>query len=71
MILQTDPLLLSQAMEWCEHRSPDGKPYYFNVKTSSSVWEKPQALKDYDGVYSIKIFFYWRTQILNNCVANS
>lgn len=44
----TDPVLLSQAMEWCEYRSPDGKPYYFNVKSSSSVWEKPQALRDYE-----------------------
>ena len=49
LIFQTDPILLSQAMEWCEYRSPDGKPYYFNVKSSSSVWEKPQALRDYEG----------------------
>lgn len=53
-------------MEWCEYRSPDGKPYYFNVKSSSSVWEKPQALKDYEGMCSryyldffvLKLYFF-------------
>lgn len=49
LCVQTDPVILSQAMEWCEYRSPDGKPYYFNVKSNSSVWEKPQILKDYEG----------------------
>ena len=44
-------------MEWCEYRSPDGKPYYFNVKSSSSVWEKPQALKDYDGNINPHLLF--------------
>ncbi len=48
-LFQTDPVILSQAMEWCQYRSPEGKPYFFNVKTSASVWEKPQILKDYEG----------------------
>jgi len=44
----TDVAIVTQAMEWCEYRSPEGKPYYFNLKSSSSVWEKPQILKDYE-----------------------
>ena len=45
--------MTAPAMEWCEYRSPEGKPYYFNLKTSQSVWEKPQGLKDYDGKVSL------------------
>jgi len=44
----TDATIIAQAMEWCEYRSPEGKAYYFNLKSSSSVWEKPQILKDYE-----------------------
>jgi len=53
--VKVDPALTAPAMEWCEYRSPEGKPYYFNLKTSQSVWEKPQVLKDYDG----KVSFSW------------
>ena len=43
-------------MEWCEYRSPEGKPYYFNLKSSSSVWEKPQILKDYEGMSNFILY---------------
>ncbi|CAH0763000.1 unnamed protein product [Bemisia tabaci] len=43
---QIDPEILARAAEWTEHKAPDGRFYYFNAKLGSSVWEKPQALKD-------------------------
>lgn len=43
---QIDPLIVTKAAEWSEHKAPDGRPYYYNAKAGESVWEKPQALKD-------------------------
>ncbi|XP_050430254.1 transcription elongation regulator 1 [Adelges cooleyi] len=43
-----DPVILANAAEWSEHRSPDGRMYYYSMKTSESVWEKPEALKKLD-----------------------
>ena len=30
---------------WTEHKSPDGRIYFYNTVTKQSVWEKPDALK--------------------------
>lgn len=43
-----DPVILANAAEWSEHRSPDGRMYYYSMKTSESVWEKPEALRNLD-----------------------
>lgn len=31
--------------EWSEHKSPDGRTYYYNSVTKQSLWEKPDELK--------------------------
>lgn len=31
--------------EWTEHKSPDGRTYYYNNKTKQSSWDKPEELK--------------------------
>jgi len=31
--------------QWTEHRAPDGRPYYYNMVTKQSVWQKPDELK--------------------------
>lgn len=31
--------------EWSEHKSPDGRTYYYNSVTKVSLWEKPDELK--------------------------
>ena len=31
--------------DWTEHKSPDGRIYFYNTITKQSVWEKPDALK--------------------------
>lgn len=33
------------ACEWTEHKSPDGRTYYYNSITKQSAWEKPDELK--------------------------
>ena len=30
---------------WSEHRSVDGRPYYYNKTTKLSTWQKPDALR--------------------------
>ncbi|XP_069086622.1 pre-mRNA-processing factor 40 homolog B isoform X2 [Pleurodeles waltl] len=30
---------------WSEHKSPDGRTYYYNSETKQSTWEKPEELK--------------------------
>lgn len=30
---------------WTEHKSPDGRTYYYNTVTKLSFWEKPDELK--------------------------
>uniref|UniRef100_T1JD55 Pre-mRNA-processing factor 40 homolog B n=1 Tax=Strigamia maritima TaxID=126957 RepID=T1JD55_STRMM len=45
----TTPLTTSQRLDkktnWTEHRSPDGRIYYYNNVTKQSSWEKPDELK--------------------------
>ena len=31
--------------DWTEHKSPDGRTYFYNTVTKASVWEKPDDLK--------------------------
>lgn len=31
--------------EWTEHKSPDGRNYYYNSVTKQSSWDKPDELK--------------------------
>lgn len=30
---------------WTEHKSPDGRTYYYNNLTKQSLWDKPDELK--------------------------
>lgn len=32
--------------DWSEHTAPDGRKYYYNSVTKTSVWQKPKALAD-------------------------
>lgn len=36
---------LPQKSVWTEHKSMDGKTYYYNTETKQSTWEKPDDLK--------------------------
>uniref|UniRef100_A0AAY5E8D3 Pre-mRNA-processing factor 40 homolog A n=1 Tax=Electrophorus electricus TaxID=8005 RepID=A0AAY5E8D3_ELEEL len=36
---------LLQKSVWTEHKSLDGKTYYYNTETKQSTWEKPDELK--------------------------
>ena len=42
------PVPFIEPCDWSEHTSPDGKKYYYNAKTSESVWEKPKELTDFE-----------------------
>nr|XP_022904284.1 transcription elongation regulator 1 [Onthophagus taurus] len=46
VLAKVDPDIVARASEWSEHKSPDGRFYYYNAKKGESVWEKPQSLKD-------------------------
>lgn len=48
ILAQIDQELVASALVWTEHRAPDGRMYYYNTKAGESVWEKPQALKDFE-----------------------
>ncbi|NXF78358.1 PR40A factor, partial [Sclerurus mexicanus] len=37
--------LSKQKSTWTEHKSPDGRTYYYNTETKQSTWEKPDDLK--------------------------
>uniref|UniRef100_A0A8C0BHX7 Pre-mRNA-processing factor 40 homolog A n=1 Tax=Buteo japonicus TaxID=224669 RepID=A0A8C0BHX7_9AVES len=37
--------LRSPKSTWTEHKSPDGRTYYYNTETKQSTWEKPDDLK--------------------------
>jgi len=50
VMTQMDPAIVAFAAEWTEHVSPDGKTYFFSSKTQASVWEKPKALVDLEGI---------------------
>ena len=49
LLTKIDPELSLQAAEWTEHKTPDGKVYYYNSKSQQSVWEKPQPLIKLEG----------------------
>lgn len=40
--------------EWTEHKSPDGRNYYYNNITKQSSWDKPDELKT---VAEVKVDF--------------
>lgn len=35
---------------WQEYTSPDGRKYYYNMQTQETTWDKPQAVKDREGI---------------------
>uniref|UniRef100_A0A672HQ58 Pre-mRNA-processing factor 40 homolog A n=1 Tax=Salarias fasciatus TaxID=181472 RepID=A0A672HQ58_SALFA len=44
---QTHSVLVTSPLKslWTEHKSLDGKTYYYNTETKQSTWEKPDELK--------------------------
>uniref|UniRef100_A0A3Q3G370 Pre-mRNA-processing factor 40 homolog A n=1 Tax=Labrus bergylta TaxID=56723 RepID=A0A3Q3G370_9LABR len=44
-VSRVDLSLLSSKSLWTEHKSLDGKTYYYNTETKQSTWEKPDDLK--------------------------
>lgn len=50
--------------EWTEHKSPDGRTYYYNSITKQSAWEKPDELKTIAEVsVFVVVLFYLLTRI--------
>jgi hypothetical protein len=41
--------LKDECASYTEHDTPDGKKYYYNVKTNQSIWEKPKCLSEMAG----------------------
>lgn len=59
IVAQVDPEIITAAMMWTEHRAPDGRSYYYNSKAGESVWEKPQALKDFESKFFLLILQFF------------
>lgn len=51
------PFGADPASVWQEFTSPDGRKYYFNAQTQETTWDKPQALKDKEGMLSFLFEF--------------
>lgn len=43
--LEIPAMSTSSQLEWSEHKSPDGRIYYYNRITKKSSWEKPDGFK--------------------------
>ena len=39
----------AEVAEWSEHKTQDGKSYYYNARSQQSVWEKPKVLEEWEG----------------------
>lgn len=59
---EIDPVIAAKAVEWTEHKAPDGRPYYYNASKGESVWEKPQAIKDMESELKVCL-----TALLTKC----
>lgn len=46
--------------EWSEHKSPDGRIYYYNTVTKQSAWEKPDELKTPAEVSVLSSVIHWQ-----------
>ena len=66
IIAQLDAELVAAAMLWTEHRAPDGRLYYYNSKAGESVWEKPQALKDFESMFLKYLFSFSNYTFFHN-----
>ncbi len=54
-----------EASAWSEFKNPEGRPYFYNSKTTESTWDKPIVLSDVIGIkitylilFSFEVFFF-------------
>jgi hypothetical protein len=40
----------ADASAWSEFKNPEGRPYFYNSKTTESTWDKPIVLADVIGI---------------------
>lgn len=58
-----------EASTWSEFKNPEGRPYFYNTKTTESTWDKPIVLNDVIGIKIdyleisfLTVFFYLDVQ---------
>ena len=47
LIPGVQPVLIP-ALEWREHKAPDGRTYYYNIRTMQTRWDKPKELEEHE-----------------------
>jgi hypothetical protein len=53
-----------EASAWSEFKNPDGRPYYYNSKTTESTWDKPIVLSDVIGIKKSLIYKFYSKNFL-------
>jgi transcription elongation regulator 1 len=67
VLAKVDPEIIGKAAEWSEHKSPDGRFYYYNAKKGESVWEKPQPLKDLESALVVTVLKFIVNRYFHSC----
>jgi len=48
--------LNDEASAWSEFKNPEGRPYFYNSKSTESTWDKPIVFNDVIGIKSSFFF---------------
>ena len=47
--------LNEEAAAWSEFKNPEGRPYFYNSKTTDSTWDRPIVFRDVVGKQNVDL----------------
>ncbi len=62
--------LNDEVSTWSEFKNPDGRPYFYNSKTTESTWDKPIVFNDVIGRKSFLYQSFLKTIVFDLDVQN-